>query len=112
MRNHVSSIAIVYMFRYDNMLNDLAHVPLIHRAGAPQRRLIHIHQLLKIQCTCFELDSVSINWWICINVCLVGADALLGQRPRGLHAPVLGHGEREGRQSIILMIILTVNNST
>ena len=30
-----------------------------------------VHQLFRTQYTCFELDTVNIDWWICINVCLV-----------------------------------------
>ena len=37
----------------------------------PQLMFIHIHQLFRILCTCFELDAVSIDWWTCINVCLL-----------------------------------------
>ena len=37
----------------------------------PQLRFIHIHQWLRIQYTCFELDTVNIDWWICIYFRLV-----------------------------------------
>ena len=37
----------------------------------PQLIFIHIHQWFRIQYTCFELDTVNIDWWICIIVCLV-----------------------------------------
>ena len=36
-----------------------------------QLRFIHRNQLFRIQYTCFELDTVNIDWGICINVCLV-----------------------------------------
>ena len=35
----------------------------------PQLRCIHLHQLFRIQYTCFELDAVNIDWWMCIHVC-------------------------------------------
>ena len=37
----------------------------------PQLRFIHMHQLVRMQYACFELYAVNIDWWICINVCLV-----------------------------------------
>ena len=37
----------------------------------PQLRFIHTHQLFRRQYTWFELETVIIDWWICINVCLV-----------------------------------------
>ena len=30
-----------------------------------------IHQLCKIQCTLFRLDTANIYWWWCINLCRV-----------------------------------------
>ena len=30
-----------------------------------------IHQLFRIQYTCFELDAVNVYWWIGIILCLV-----------------------------------------
>ena len=43
-----------------------------HGVGAlgPQPRFIHIRQSFRIQYTCFELDAVNIDWWICIHFCL------------------------------------------
>ena len=40
-------------------------------APCPQLRFIHIHQLFRIQYTCFELDTANTDWWICANFCLV-----------------------------------------
>ena len=40
-------------------------------ACLPQLIFIHTHQLFRIQYTCFELGTVNIDWWICINFCLV-----------------------------------------
>ena len=37
----------------------------------PQLTFIDIHQLIRIQHICFELAAVSIDTWMCINVCLV-----------------------------------------
>ena len=34
---------------------------------SPQLRSIHVHQLFRIQYTCFELDAVNVGWWICTN---------------------------------------------
>ena len=47
-----------------------AHSPLAHKP--PQLRFIHIHQLVRIQYTLVELDTVNIYWWWwCINLCRV-----------------------------------------
>ena len=52
----------------------------VHRSAGPtcikrilysQLICIHAHQLFRIQYTCFELDTVNIDWWIRIYVCLV-----------------------------------------
>ena len=40
-------------------------------AYTPQPRLIQIRQLFRIRYASFELDTVNIDWWLCINVCLV-----------------------------------------
>ena len=40
-------------------------------ASGPQLRFIHIHQLFRIQYTCFQLDTVNSYWWICIIFCRV-----------------------------------------
>ena len=37
----------------------------------PQLILIHIHQVFRIQYTWFELETLIIDRWICIKVCLV-----------------------------------------
>ena len=69
------------------------------RRGTPQLRFIHIHQLFRIQCTCFELDSVNIDWWICVISCLVGAIALAD-------ALRVWPGEVEGDIIIIIIFII------
>ena len=38
---------------------------------SPQLIFIHIHQLFRIQYTLFQLDTVNIYWWWCINLCRV-----------------------------------------
>ena len=37
----------------------------------PQLRFVYAHQLFRTQYTCFELDAVDIDWWMCIHFCLV-----------------------------------------
>ena len=37
----------------------------------PQLEFIRIHQLFRIQYTLFQLDTVNIYWWWCINICRV-----------------------------------------
>ena len=54
------------------------------KSGDPQLRFIHAHQLFRIPYTCFELDTVKIDWWICTNVCLVGD---IGHRSRDGSVP-------------------------
>ena len=40
-------------------------------ADSPQLIFIHIHQLVRIQWTLFQLDTVNIYWWWCMNYCRV-----------------------------------------
>ena len=34
----------------------------------PPLRLVHTHQLFRTPYTCFELATVDIDWWMCIDV--------------------------------------------
>ena len=56
----------------------------------PQLRFIHVRQLFRIQHTCFQLDAVNVDWWICINFRLVGGAHGPGQEcaESGLHVEV------------------------
>ena len=47
----------------------------------PQPRVIHTHQLFRLQYTCFELDTVNIDWWMCINFCLVHLRMASSRKP-------------------------------
>ena len=47
------------------------HSGKVARSSSPQLRFIHIHQLVRIQYTCVEFDTVNVDWWMCINVCRV-----------------------------------------
>ena len=47
------------------------HPPLGAHQGESQLRFIHIRRLFRIQYACFELDTVDIDWWTCVHICLV-----------------------------------------
>ena len=54
----------------------------------PHLRFIHIHQLFSIQYTCFELDAVNVDWWICAVFCLELSPSGTGR----IQAVVVGDG--------------------
>ena len=73
---------------------------------------IQTHQLFRIHHTCFELDAVDIDGWICIDVCLAGAESSAVPLPRQV---VLRRADLDSnsnnniddtRHTILLIVIL------
>ena len=59
----------------------------------------NIHQLFRIQYTCFKLYAVNVYWWICIYFCCVDKSRLPGDQR-------LLRGDRGGQMIIIVMVIV------
>ena len=47
----------------------------------PQLRFIHIHQLFIIHYTLFQVDTVNIYWWWCIDYCRVHTNCITSRAP-------------------------------
>ena len=71
---HTRSYIYIYIYillQYTIVCNVLQPYPILHftrRAWAEAWLVfVHIHQLFRVQYTCFELYNVSTAWWICTN---------------------------------------------
>ena len=74
----------------------------------PQLIFIHIHQLFGTQYTLFELDTVNIYWWWCINFCRVLLPSRRGiPRSIGKFPEIASQGISAGRILVVCIVLIT-----
>ena len=74
--NHQGSLCIyIYIYLYIWLFveehTNLQLVKSYNPSYSPQLIFIHIHQIFRTHYTRFDLDAVNIDWWICLNFCIL-----------------------------------------